>query len=77
MFVAEEKVVAGEDEVQAVGGGGAGLAGAQVAGVGEGFGGDGLFGEVGLQNFGRNNALRDGISCLIQLNILYNDLNGP
>ena len=42
MFLAEEEVVAGEDEVEAFGGGEGGLTLAEVAGVCEGGGGDGL-----------------------------------
>ena len=51
MCLAEEEVVAGEDEVEAFGGGGAGLALAEVAGVCEGGGGDGLLGEMGGEDF--------------------------
>ena len=51
MFIAEEEVVAGENEVEAFGSGCAGLALAEVAGVGEGGVDDGLLGEVGLEDF--------------------------
>ena len=51
MFLAEEEVVAGEDEVEAFGGGEGGLTLAEVAGVCEGGGGDGLGGEMGGEDF--------------------------
>ena len=65
MFIAEEEVVAGEDEVEAFGSGGACLALAEVAGVGEGCGRDGLLGEVGGENFGKIISPAEGVDTLI------------
>ena len=65
VFIAEEEVVAGEDEVEAFGGGEGGLALAEVAGVGEGGGMDGLLGEVGLKDFGEIIFPAEGVDAVI------------
>ena len=65
MFIAEEEVVAGEDEVEAFGSGGACLTLAEVAGFGEGCVGDGLLGEVGGENFGEIIFPAEGVDAVI------------
>ena len=65
VFIAEEEVVAGEDEVEAFGGGEGGLTLAKVAGVGEGCGGDGLLSKVGGKNFGEIIVPAEGVDALI------------
>ena len=65
MFLAEEEVVAGEDEVEAFGGGEGGLTLAAAAGVGEGGGGDGLGGEMGLEDFGEIIFPTEGVYAVI------------
>ena len=65
VFIAEEEVVAGEDEVETFGIGGACLALAEVAGVGEGCGGNGLLSKVGGQNFGEIIFPAEGVDALI------------
>ena len=65
VFIAEEEVVAGEDEVEAFGSGGACLALAEVAGVRESCGGDGLLSKVGGKNFGEIIVPAEGVDALI------------